>query len=159
MGFDFANPSLSDSVYGCRVGRTTATQSISHATDTAISFQSGAELWDPKGMWVSGTPTRVTIQKAGIYVVNGCISWADSSAGSYRITSLRVNGSTRIGIVSSMANTGSFTTRHAVGATVELSVSDYIELMVQHDNASSALDVNLLGQASPFLSVSCIGQL
>lgn len=65
--------------------RSTALQAIPNGgVDTVLSFAGGGTLYSNDLMWVIGTPTRVTFNHTGLYVICGNVNWfsAGGLAGS-----------------------------------------------------------------------------
>lgn len=63
---------------GVRVYRST-NQSIGNASWTAVSFSH--ERFDPQDMWVSGSPTLITIPLTGVYMLTGSVKFAANATG------------------------------------------------------------------------------
>jgi hypothetical protein len=85
----YPNPTLAP-FDGARVARVSSAQSIPNATWTAISFdtdlasgQIGTNLWN------AGTPDRITVQRAGMYIC-GAFCVFSGSAGTWRVIQLVV---------------------------------------------------------------------
>src|SRR5215831_3773414 len=74
-----------------RIGRSTA-QSIPNNVWTAISFDTVFYDKGPAAHWVAGSPTRLTCQVAGTYVVSVAAMIAAASGGIYRQAAVYVNG-------------------------------------------------------------------
>jgi hypothetical protein len=120
-----------------RVHRAT-NQTLNNNTLTAISWSH--EQWDDDGMWVVGTPTRLTCQTTGIYVVSCTILWSSSSAaGTSRQLRLHVNGS---GLSIAMCQPA---TPAGITLTdqIKLTATDYIEWIAFQDRGGTLdLDSN-----------------
>lgn len=56
-----------------RVSRTAGNQAIPTLTDTAVIFDT--EEFDSDGMWDAGSPSRLTIPIAGIYLMGTSLRW------------------------------------------------------------------------------------
>jgi hypothetical protein len=132
-----------------RVYRTTA-QTIATGTVTAVSFD--GETFDIGGMHEGVTnPSRLTVSEAGIYIVTGTLELTTaSSAGSYRTISLRVNGSY---VIADVAGTLSTFNRLGVAVVHQFSASDYVELVVFHDQGTNGTVVKQ-DFFSPYLSMA-----
>lgn len=130
---------------GCRAHQDT-TQSVSHNKDTLITLD--AEIFDDNEMHDNVTDNeRITIKRAGRYLIRGQIRWGTNSTGG-RSTSLRLNGATTL-VLDSEGPLG----RSVVAAeTIEnLVVGDYVE-MIGVQTSGAALST-MAGRASTFLSV------
>jgi hypothetical protein len=123
----------------CRVRRT-SNQSIPNATWTQISF-STAVFDDRPGIssqWSSGSPTRLTCQVSGTYLIVGQVSFNGNSTGR-RIIRLLQDGTTQLALHG--VNSGTSSQIHlTVSTIVKLSVNDYIELGA-YQESGGALDV------------------
>ena len=81
----------------CRIYHA-APQNVANATATALSF--AAERYDIGGMHSTSTNTsRITVPSgaAGVYSIGANVAYASNATG-YRLTEIRVNGSTRIAL-------------------------------------------------------------
>jgi len=127
-------PSSSVRVYGA------ASQSIPNNAWTTLSF-AGAR-YDTDGCWSAANPTRLTCKKAGTYIVSAMIQFPSASGGTTRFSTIVLNGG------------GATTNWYAIGGQqavnwvaggpmanavtlLNLSVGDYVEVMVIHDAGSS----------------------
>jgi len=143
-GVEFGTASIAK--IAARVYRSTA-QSIPNATETAVSFDT--ERFDYDNMWSAASPTRITINTAGVYVVTGAIQWATISSG-HAYVALRVNGTTYIATQRSSAP--GTTLPLTIAGIWEFSVGDYVEMMV-HQASGAALNLNASPAMSPELAV------
>lgn len=113
---------------GARVRRST-NQTIANATMTAVSFDT--ERWDTDAIWDSSQPTRLTCKTAGVYVITGHVRWDNNTGGTYRLATIRLNGTTEIarqtGVLSAYGEA-------SVSTVYKLAVNDYVELCVYQDS-------------------------
>jgi hypothetical protein len=132
-----------------RLTSTNSTQTIPTGTSwTAVKFPT-ADIDNFTG-WSSGSNTRYTCQRAGLYLVSGCVSWDESSGthNGYRACRLQVNGdATKIyGGNTMLPTTGTGTDQLAINASalIQLSVGDYVELQMQQTqtNTPTALTID-----------------
>lgn len=134
----------------CRIRRT-SNQSIPNATWTQISFSTAVFDDRPAGIssqWSSGSPTRLTCQVSGTYLIVGQVSFIGNSTGR-RVIRLLQNGTTALAIHG--VNSGTSRLIHlTVSTVVKLSVNDYIELGA-YQESGKALDI-LTSDYSPVLS-------
>lgn len=150
-GVSSANPPA------CRVFHS-VTQSILDATGAALLFDS--ERFDTDSMHSTVTNnSRITINTAGLYVLNATCQFP--SAGDFLncIIQLRVNGTTYIATVSNSGN-GAVSTIMQLGcsAIYKFAVADYVETMVYQDNsAGTARVVDAAPNWSPEFSACWIG--
>lgn len=117
--------SSTPAVVACRVF-SSATQSISDSTITAITFDS--ENYDTSAIHAGGNPTRMTASATGYWRFTGGTSW-DTNTSNLRYLWWRKNGSTEVngGMVQQTPNAGGIAMFTSV--TLSLSATDYIELM------------------------------
>ena len=126
---------------GVRAYRDTS-QSIPGGTYTAVSFSHVDR--DDAGFWDNGTPTRLTIPKAGWYMVGGCANFA-TAAGGYRRVLVRLNGST-YEIHDSRAPVATSATIVPVAGLLYLDAGDYLELYV-FQTTGAALNIQATDSA------------
>lgn len=122
---------------------------------TSIQFTTTGESLDNYGGWSSGTPTRYTCQRAGLYLVYGLAAVNEASgATGYRVARLLVNGTTAYAGGSCFpASASTAGTAVPVCAQIRLAVGDYVELQMQHA-APAALSVkSSAGDASRLIAV------
>jgi hypothetical protein len=123
-----------------------ANQSIANNSETAISFDT-VEV-DNAGMYSAGTPTRVTVQKAGVYMVTASVVYVANGTGD-RYSSLQLNGGSHVSYSLSPAASASHNTAHNISYVAAFNVGDYLELKVaQYSgaalNATGRLQVTAL---------------
>jgi len=108
----------------------TGSQSLNHATPTAIAFD--AEDFDTDTLHDNATNnTRLTAQIAGIYRIYGAVVFAANSTGQRDFT-FRVNGVTYAGGFEGPANsTGANPTVCPASTTFQLAAGDYVELVAE----------------------------
>lgn len=113
----------------CRL-RNNVVQPISHATYTALSFDT--ELGDIGGMHSSVNPTRVTIPsgQGGLYIVSGSCEFAANSTGS-RFLKFRVNGVDAGPRVKTDTSHATASMALAITNVLLLSPGDFVELFAQ----------------------------
>lgn len=101
-------------------------QSIpSSASFTAISFTS--VQFDTNGMFSAGSPTRLTCQIAGVYLITGSVGFVNNNVGDRAMT-IRLNGATQLGESESPAP-GNFFWSGFAAASINMAVGDYVEDM------------------------------
>lgn len=119
----------------CRLYHGT-TQNVANGADTVMTFNS--ERFDTDAMHDAGSPTRITFNTAGLYVVGGWVSYASDTDFQFYRTQIRLNGATLIG-----EQTASHTYAGSIGADSLLTLiwkfaaADYIELLTTQVNASA----------------------
>lgn len=115
---------------GARVRRS-INQTIAHATMTAVSFDT--ERWDTDAIWDNSQPTRLTCKTAGVYFISGHVRWDNNAGGTYRLVTIRLNGTTEIarqtGVLSAYGEA-------SVSTIYKLAVNDFVELCVYQDSGS-----------------------
>lgn len=141
-GLGLSGTQFRTTVDGLRMEKTNNVQSINNATFTAVAFAVGDEIYDTENWHTSTNNTRVTLDTAGKYLINGSIEFVANAAG-IRSAALRINGSTGTYIASqSSASLGSIlATTVNVTMTIDLAANDYIEL-IAYQTSGGALNVN-----------------
>jgi len=134
------------------------TQSIPNATYTAISFDTVRGDRGPSPHWVSGSPTRLTCQVAGVYIIAWAVQFPASATGNTRLASARLNGATQLAYGGQMGLTW-LAAAGGMGTDATLyylNVGDYIELMIYHD-IGSAQNITSNQFYSPELMMALVG--
>lgn len=148
MGFNISNARI------CKVRRATD-QTLTTATATAVSFSTS--VFNPNGLAEFVTnPTRITVDRAGIYLVEGGVVFAADSTG-VRTLQIKKNGvaSTFPGQVNQAAPaTG--TGIMQVSAVVQLDNTDYVELIATHTKGSDLAISADTTAFSPYFAVSLL---
>jgi hypothetical protein len=143
---------IGSSIDATRVIRTT-NQSINSASVTAISFDT--ETYDyGSGMWVVGSPTRITAVIAGVYAFTGVIRYDANSTGE-RSALVRVNGSTLIaaGHIGNPSAGNDCTTW--VSGDYHLAATDYLELCA-FQNSGGALNAQVQASYANWFAVHLV---
>ena len=134
-GIKWSTISTSPTFVGCSLIKSSGTNSVSNATWTAVNWP--AESFDTNSFHDNSTNTsRITIPsgKAGKYSVTGFIQWDENTSGTARYLAIYKNG------VSVFYTTTTPSNAYPCGfifTTLDLSVSDYIEMFVYQDSGST----------------------
>jgi len=120
-----------------------ATQSIPNTAMTAVQWTTVRYDNGPSPHWVSGSPTRLTCQVAGTYLVWGEVQWAGVAGGTIRGAWPYLNGSIYIGAGGPQGSTQIASGNPIANSPslVYLNVGDYVELLCYQDSGS-AVNVN-----------------
>lgn len=144
FGWDGSGVAESQSRDGARVFNN-ANISISNSVTTALTFNT--ETFDDNDLHSTVSNTgRLTAQVAGRYLIVGNITFAVASGGN-RNVSIRINGSTVVGIQSEIAVTTG-RPQMIVVAIYNLAADDYAELTVFQDSGGS-LNTEVFSSHSP----------
>jgi len=112
--------------------------SISDVALTPVQWTGPAVSADnPYGLWAGPSPTRLTADLAGLYVVELGVVWALGSTGR-REASIELNGTTQIAADSKPA-IGGGTMSHSLSVPLRLVAGNYVEARVQHSEGSPLL--------------------
>ena len=122
-----------------------ANQSIDNTTATTLAFNSERFDTDTIHDLVTNN-SRLTCNKAGIYLISANVQWA-SGAGSIRILTIVLNGTTLIAAASNFVS-GAAVVTQSVSTVYSLSATDYIEVQGYQDSGG-ALNVLATGNYSP----------
>ena len=136
-GLKWATPASSTPTFvGCSVVSTNASQTISNATWTAVTWNS--ERFDTDGFHDNATNnSRMTVPsgKAGKYSVSAIIAWDNNATGS-RYVLVRKNGADyAVTLITPSASEPSGT----LSFIINLAVSDYIEVFVYQNSGANRL--------------------
>lgn len=110
---------------------------------TVISFDT--EVFDTDSMWALGSPTIVTINTTGLYLMGACGQW--SGVDGVAEFAFRQNSTTLID--SQEYSFVAITSGHQSGSYLWfLNAGDTLELLVRQDDFAGATSRNLLGHAN-----------
>lgn len=147
-GFDVADGDewIIPGDFGCRVVHST-TQSIGNNTDVAVLFDTDED--DPEDMHdTSSNTSRITLPRAGWWIVGGGLGFASNATG-YRQASILLNGTTPIALDLRPAVSG-VATRIAISTLRYFDAGDYIELIARQ-NSGGSLSTEHVSGALPTL--------
>lgn len=114
-------------IVGASVKRPAASaQSIPNNTGTSISFTD--VVFDTANMFDAGTPTRLTAQRAGLYLLAGSAGFVTNATGD-RSAGIRLNGATTLVIMTTPTAAGLFWSG-SFAVAVNFAVGDFVELRV-----------------------------
>jgi len=137
---------------GARV-RHSANQSIANNTPTVLTFDT--EGYDTDGIYDAGSPTRLTCQTAGKYLIFALATFAYNAAtGKRHIIRLKLNNTTEIGSAEGVSGGGN--PGLTAVTTYNLSVGDYVEVTAYQDTGG-ALNIVSEGLYSPAFMMQRIG--
>ncbi len=125
---------------GCRVYRST-TQSISHNTLTAISFDT--EVADTDGCWESGAPTCLYARHAGYYLAGGQMHMTMGGTSADVMIAVREGGSNYKAQQGLYAPASHDITLSVATGMFWMDVDDYVEIVVRQIQASGSAAVNV----------------
>lgn len=103
--------------------RRDAAQTTPSGTEASVSWD--VEEEDTDSMWTSGTPTRITFNTAGVYVVTYTLGITSHATG-FRLLSLLLNGSAAIGVETRPAVNGD-NTFISLSRQYKFAATNYIE--------------------------------
>jgi len=138
--------------YNARIYRSTV-QGIPTGVSTAISFDSIRYNNGP--LWAIGTPTRMTAPVTGRYLIGGGVLMTGVPAD-HVVLSVRLNGTTFIARQDDTSNAASVSKGPNVNTIYRLNATDYVELLIFHDAASSQ-NVAASGNTSPEFWMEFLG--
>lgn len=133
----------------CVVRRTSDQTGIVTATSTVITWETADVNTDNN--WVVGTPSRVTINTAGIYLIRAHC-WMEASSTGFRQLDIVKNGTTPIGTEFKPTYGASLQTQLTTQALLALAANDYLEAYVYHTQGSN-LKLGTAAFESPLMSV------
>jgi hypothetical protein len=121
------------------VSGSTQTPAIPNTTDTAIKFANAEiDANGPTPMFAAGTPDRLTIKVAGLYLVTAYVQFAVFAATLQRRIRIDTAGSVAIAIGGqTMVGTGSVDMQLATTGVISLAVNDYVRAIVYQDSGAA----------------------
>jgi hypothetical protein len=143
-----------DDVYNVPAARVWRSSSQTIGNNAVQNIPFDTELLDTADMFDSGANTRLTIKRAGLYVVAGEIAWEANSTGG-RAVAIRLNGSTIIADTT-CGNAEAHVTAVSCATVRKFALNDYIELIgIQYSGTN--LDSQTFSEQSPILSAVWVG--
>lgn len=129
-------------------------QTLTTGTATPVSFSTAAV--NPNGLWASGSPTKLTVDKPGLYLISGGVRWAAGSTG-LRTLQVQVNGTSGLfPLQVSQAAPASGTGLQQITGLVRLTTSDYIELVATHSEGGNLAISADTTAGNPFFSICLV---
>jgi hypothetical protein len=137
----------------CAVSRTTSF-TVANGADTVVSWSSAN--YDNNSMFSAGTPNRITVNTAGIYLVTATFAWPSNSTGE-RIGWIQLNGTnaTRWGNRRGGA-WSSGPTEFSITAQINCVAGDYIQAGV-YQSSGGNLDLQGVATGATRMEVARIG--
>jgi hypothetical protein len=130
------------------------TQSIPSGVFTNVSFD--VEVYDTDNMFDPMTPTRLTFNTPGVYLVTGAARWADNATGRRAVGIVpNANGIAFLAADTRDA-TASGASRQNVSTTARFQAGDFIELKVEQ-TSGAPLDLTNLTSPQIHLSATWLG--
>lgn len=131
-----------------------ANQSISDATDTAVTFDTDTYDFDDIHSTTTN-PSRITMLLAGKYLLTANIDWEDNATG-YRQLKLLHNATTAIALTTRVGSATAGANRQTIVTEYDFAAGDYLELFVLQ-TSGGALNVLTNNDFSPVLTAVLIG--
>lgn len=131
------------------VSATTGTV-ITSGTPLAITWEAEDVNEGGAATWESGTPTRVTLAAAGLWLITTSVGWAATATGA-RGATLRADGVTTITGDSAPAST-TVTPRNNLSDHYIGAVDDYLEVLASQDSGTDKT-------ATGFLKATFLGSV
>src|SRR3990167_1476798 len=129
----------------------TGNQSISDATATALAF--ATETYDNDTMRAAGDNTKITLTKAGAYLVQSGGAWGNNTTG-YRLWTVRLDGTTQIAAVQDFAsNSGTEQMMQSLSFVYRFTAAQFIETVVKH-SAGGPISVAQASDYTPVFSAT-----
>jgi hypothetical protein len=139
----------------CRV-RKTGTQAFTNPTVISFDTDTGSGAHDTDGMWDAGSPTVITIQTTGLYLVTAYV--AATSATGNAITVLQMSLNTSAGgsfaDLGAGGNTGTTAAASASGVT-SLTAGDTVSITCYFNGSGTGLTIG----AATTMSATWVGQV
>jgi hypothetical protein len=121
---------LSGTVEGARISRP-AVQSIPASTWTMISFSTDISNGRFTNLWNAGTPDRIVVQNAGIYLVGGNVALV-AGTGGQRLLTL-----TSPGVTQHLLSVPVATANWIANVIWSLGAGAYVQMGIWHDSSTA----------------------
>jgi len=127
-----------------------AAQSVTSATNTNLTFSSPA-IWDTDTMFSAGSPTQLTVNTTGLYIVTTHISFVNGTSG-FRFGAILVNSTVYVQF-DLLTNTTADPFEISSAETLSLTAADTLKFRVYHTQGTSLsvsgrMQATLLGRTS-----------
>lgn len=143
-------------VQACRLTHSVGQTIAEDAALAAVTFDT--ELADTDGMHSSGSPTRITIQTAGWYLIGFSGQLAADTDYQRLLARIRLNGSTELSSNQNPGTTVSAPQTLETSTVSLLSVGDYVEVMVfQAEAGTQTHTLEALAERSPIFYAARFG--
>lgn len=138
----------------CRINDTSGASITTGGVEKVFNFN--AQRWNTDNMWVIGSPSRITFNTPGLYVVTAQMVYSANVNGD-RVVSIRLNGTTYIVYKTERARSGGAGS-HILECTTQwkMAQNDYIETLVFQDSGST-LTATAFQSTGPEMSATWIG--
>ena len=125
---------------------------VHNNTGNWLPIDFNQQRWDDpdNNQWAIGTPTRLTCQFDGIYVITGSVRWATSAVGR-RALAVFLNATTYI-VVQTEAGLDAENIDQSVTTTYKLNAADFVELL-GYQSSGGNLNILSSGNFSPEFSM------
>jgi hypothetical protein len=139
----------------CRV-RKTGSQVFTNPTTISFDTDAGSGAHDTDGMWDAGSPTVITIQTTGLYLVTCAISAGSATANAITTLQMSLNTSAGGSFVSFGANgnTGTGACASASGVT-SLTAGDTVSVLCYFNGSGTGLTIG----GGTTMSATWVGQV
>lgn len=122
-----ADSALDLSVVGAAVTRDNLNPQSIASGFAWVVVNMDAETFDTASMWTAAAPSRLTVTRAGLYLVTGAISLAANAAGGRGVGILK-NGGGQALVQMQGGPGGAFVWGGAVTTVIDMEVGDHLEL-------------------------------
>jgi hypothetical protein len=142
----------------CKVRRATDQTAIVTGTATPVVFSTA--VFNPNSLAEFTTnPSRITVDKAGLYNVSAGVIWEANATG-VRTLQIQVNGTAnKYPLSHSIPAAAAGTTMQNISGDIYLENSDYIQLIATHSKGSDSVISADTTAYSPFLSLHLVHQI
>jgi hypothetical protein len=122
---------------------------VPFSTHTAFTFTT--EVFDTDDMFSPGAPTRLTVNTAGKYLIQGTVAWFSTLIDGRHDVCIRSNGTTILG-----CDTMALDVQNGTNSVIihrALAAGDYVELVVFQDASSISPTTTIATDYAPLLSM------
>jgi hypothetical protein len=146
MGFNTENQR------SVKVRRTTNLSLAVSGTIQVVPWES--VLVDRSGLWASGTPNRITVDKPGMYMISAQVEFAANATGD-RELAIRKNG-VASDLLKTSLKSSTLANDLALSGCLQLAAGDYIELWANQTSTGALNITATAAKESPSLSVALL---
>lgn len=121
---------------------------LATVNNTSLPVPFNTARFNDNNLWVVGAPTRLTVQRAGLYLIGGSLEFAPNASGLIRQSWIRMNGSVNLTWQSDIPVSAIHANRLSIDTLYRMAVADYVELIAFQDSGG-ALNVTAAPSSSP----------
>lgn len=133
-------------------------QTLNNATTVALAYDT--ELYDTDNMWAIGSPSRFTINTAGVYHLFGCVSLTGETDYTSILYFFRTGGVTSIGQARRLGNGDGSVDQPQFNISIhhKFAAAEFVEFCVSQENTSGNAEATVVGLSTVTFGATWVGR-